>query len=80
MKACEVEKYHEVGGESIYDHPQVKACDKCHRSAMWSQDVGTCTNLVRMMRSQDNLKAEIVTAMVGIPALLTFHTPCKCPS
>lgn len=32
MKAGEVEKYHEVGGESVYDHPQVKASDKCHRS------------------------------------------------
>jgi len=32
MKAGEAEKYHEVGGESGYDHPQVKASDKCHRS------------------------------------------------
>ena len=45
-----------------------------------SQDIGIGTNLVGMMRSQNNSEGESVTAMVGIPALLTFHTPCKCPS
>lgn len=65
---------------------EVKASTTIHRwklvtnATEVSQDVGTCTNLVRMRRSQDNLKGESITAMVGIPALLTFHTPCKCPS